>query len=290
MERKTTKLRALLARDELLMCPGAYDALTAKAAVKAGFDVVYMTGDGVTGGLTGLPDIGLTTMTEMIMMATNMAAAVPVPLISDADTGYGNAINVMRTIEAFERAGVSGVHMEDQVHPKRCGHISGKRVIPAEEMVGKIRAAVAARSDPDFLIIARTDSRAVTSFEDAVKRGIAYREAGADVIFPEAMLTPEEFARFAREVGGLLLANMTEFGKSPYLSATELRQMGYKMAIYPCASQRVAIKAVLGYYDFLKANGGALAYADRMQTRDEYYEMIGFPEYIEREKQFVKQS
>jgi methylisocitrate lyase len=290
MQRKTTRLRELLARDEVLMCPGAYDALTAIAAARTGFDVVYMTGDGVTGALTGLPDIGLTTMSEMVMMAANLAAAVPVPLISDADTGYGNAINVMRTIREFERAGVAAIHLEDQVHPKRCGHIAGKRVIPTDEMVGKIRAAVEARSDPDFVIIARTDSRAVTSFEDAVRRGKAYREAGADVIFPEAMLTPDEFATFAKEVGGLLLANVTEFGKSPYLTTAELGRMGYRMAIYPCASQRVAIKAVIGYYEFLKANGGALAYTGHMQTRDQYYEMIGFPEYIDREKRFVKQD
>ena len=287
MMKKTTVLRQLLRRDEILVVPGAYDAASAIAAAKSGFDAVYMTGSGATTSLTGLPDIGLATMTEMVMKATYMAEAIPVPLISDADTGYGNAVNVMRTVREFERAGVAAIHIEDQVAPKRCGHVAGKQVISLEEAVGKIRAAVAAKTDPDFVIIARVDSRAVLGFEDAVRRGRAYRDAGADVIFPEALESREEFATYAKEVDAPLLANMTEYGKSPYLSAAEFQEMGYKIVIFPATSFRVAMKAVLDFYAELRRTGTQVGYLDKMLTRQQQYDLIDYARYSDYERQFV---
>ena len=287
MAKKTTILRQLLARKEILVAPGAYDAASAIAAARTGFEAVYMTGSGATTSLTGLPDIGLATMSEMVMKAGYMAEAVEVPLISDADTGYGNAVNVMRTVRAFERAGVAAIHLEDQVAPKRCGHVAGKQVISLEEGVGKIRAAVEARTDPDFVIIARVDSRAVNGFEDAVRRGKAYLEAGADVIFPEALESAEEFAAYARAVPAPLFANMTEFGKSPLLSAGELERMGYKIVIFPATSFRVALKAVLDFYAELKRTGTQAGYLDKMVSRKYLYEVIDYARFSEYERKFV---
>ena len=285
--RKTTLLRQLLARNQILIAPGAYDVLSSMAAAASGFEAVYMTGSGASTSLTGLPDIGLTTLSEMVTRAGHMAEAVPVPLISDADTGYGNALNVIRTVREFERAGVAGIHLEDQIAPKRCGHVQGKQVVSIEEGVGKIRAAVAARTDPDFVIVVRVDSRAVNGFEDAVVRGRAYREAGADVVFPEALESRDEFANYARKVDGPLFANMTEFGKSPYLSAQELEGMGYRIVIFPVTSMRVALKAMLEFYAELKRMGTQTGYLDRMATRQELYELIDYAKWRAYEKEFV---
>jgi methylisocitrate lyase len=287
MAKGTSILRQLLSKDEILVVPGVYDALTAIAAVKSGFEAVYMTGSGAATALAGVPDIGLVTATEMVMKAGYIADAVPVPVISDADTGYGNAINVMRTVHQFERAGVAAIHLEDQVAPKRCGHVAGKQVIPMEEATAKIRAAVAARNDPEFVIIARVDSRSIYGFDDAVRRGRAYLEAGADVIFPEALESREEFAAYAREVNAPLFANMTEFGRSPYLSAGELQEMGYKMVIFPTTAVRVALKAVLEFYFELRQTGTQTGFLHRMLTRQEYYDLIGYERYNEYERQFL---
>lgn len=287
MEKMTSTLRRLLSRDQILVAPGAYDAASAMAAARSGFDAVYMTGSGATTSLTGFPDVGLATMTEMVMKAGYMAEAIPVPLISDADTGYGNAVNVMRTVREFERAGVAGIHLEDQVAPKRCGHMAGKQVISIEEMVGRIQAAAEARTDPDFLLIARVDSRAVNGFEDAVRRGLACREAGADVVFPEALESREEFQLYAREVNAPLLANMTEYGKTPYISAQEFEDLGYKIVIFPATSLRVALKAVLDFYSELKRTGTQRGYLDRLLSRDQQYELIDYARYTDREKRFA---
>lgn len=287
MTTKSSMLRQLLKRDRILVVPGAYDAISAIAAAKTGFDAVYMTGGGAVNSFLGLPDNGLATMTEMVLRAGHMANAIPTPLISDADTGYGNALNVMRTVREFERAGVAGIHIEDQAAPKRCGHLAGKEVVTREEMAGKIRAAVAARSDADFVIIARVDSRAVLGFDDAVQRGLAYVDAGADVIFPEALQTAEEFAEYAREVQAPLLANMTEFGKSPYLSAQELEGLGYKIVVFPVSAMRVALKAVLRFYEELKHSGTQKGYLDQMLTRQQLYQLIDYPRYDEYERMFA---
>ena len=284
---KSRRLRELLSRDEILVVPGAYDALTARMIEKVGFDAVYMTGGGTVNSLTGLPDNGLITLTEMAMNARYIAEATSVPVISDADTGYGNAVNVMRTVWEFERAGVAGIHIEDQVAPKRCGHLEGKEVVSTEEMVGKIRAARAARNDSDFVIIARVDARAVLSFDEGVRRAQAYLEAGADVIFPEALENEEEFRGYAKAEKGPLLANMTEFGKSPYLSAKQFEEMGYKIVIFPVTALRMALKAVWEYLTILKEKGTQKDLVDRMFTRKELYELIDYDSFNAYERDFV---
>src|SRR5688572_22963884 len=200
---RPARLRTLLATPGPLMAPGAYDALSARLVEQAGFDVVYMTGFGSTASLIGRPDVGLLTGTEMVDNARRIAAAVDLPVIADADTGYGNAINVVRTVQAYEQAGVAGIHLEDQVMPKKCGHMSGKAVIPAEEMVGKIRAAAAARRDPDFVLIARTDAVAVEGVAAAIARARAFAEAGADALFVEAPTSEDDLATIGRELTGL---------------------------------------------------------------------------------------
>jgi len=278
----------LLKRDEILVVPGAYDALTARLVERAGFDAVYMTGAGTANSLTGFPDNGLITLTEVVTNARYIAQVTSIPLICDADTGYGNAVNVMRTVWEFERAGASGIHIEDQVAPKRCGHLEGKDVITVDEMRGKIRAACRARTDPDFLVIARVDARSALGFDEAVVRGRAYFEAGADVIFPEALETEEEFRRYAEEVEAPLLANMTEFGKSPYLSARDLEDMGYKIVIFPVTSLRVAAKAVWDLLKVLKDEGTPKGVLDRMFTRKELYELINYEVFHGYEREFVR--
>jgi methylisocitrate lyase len=281
------RLRWLLARDQILVAPGAFNALNAKLIERAGFEAVYMSGAGTVNALTGLPDIGLLTATEMALNAAYVSNAVQIPVFADADTGYGNAINVMRTVREYERAGLAGLHIEDQVAPKRCGHVAGKECVPVAEMVGKIRAAVAARSDPDFVIIARTDARAPLGFDEAVARGRAYAEAGADVIFPEALETRDEFAAYARAVRAPLLANVTEFGRSPVLSARELEQLGYRIVIFAVSGLRVALRAMQAFYADLKQRGTQAGWLERMMTRAELYELVDYARYTERERAFV---
>jgi methylisocitrate lyase len=285
--RTTTRLRQLLKDPGIVMVPGAHDALTARLIEQAGFSACYMTGAGTVGALLGMPDVGLITMTEMVLNARYITRAVSIPLISDADTGYGNAINVMRTVREYEAAGVAGIHLEDQIFPKKCGHMEGKALIPLEEMASKIRAACEAREDPDFVIIARTDSRAVEGVEAAVRRARAYREAGADVIFPEAPQSREELAYFAREIGGLLLANMTEFGKTPLVPAAELEQMGYRLVIYPVSGLRIAHRAMQELFAQIKRTGSQEACLDRMAHRQELYELVGLPAIHAAERRFV---
>jgi methylisocitrate lyase len=281
------RLRGLLARPQILVVPGAFDALSAKLIERAGFDAVYMTGAGTVNALTGLPDIGLLSVTEMALNAAYLASAVRIPVFADADTGYGNALNVMRTVRSYEQARLAGLHIEDQVSPKRCGHVAGKECVPLDEMVGKIRAAVAARSDPEFVIIARTDSRAPLGFDEAVKRGRAYAEAGADIVFPEALQTKQEFAAYAREVRTPLLANMTEFGKTPYLTVKEFEELGYRIVIFAVSAMRVALKAMEAFYADLKRTGTQTGWLDRMMTRAELYDLIGYARYVEYEREFL---
>jgi 2,3-dimethylmalate lyase len=242
--RTTTRLRALLAGPGIVMVPGAHDAFTARLIEQTGFPACYMTGAGSVAALLGLPDVGLITMTEMVMNARYIARAVSLPVICDADTGYGNAINVMRTVREYEAAGVAGIHLEDQVFPKRCGHMEGKVLVPLEEMAAKIRAACEAREDPDFVIIARTDARAVTSLDDAIERGNLYAEAGADVIFVEAPQSLDEVRRIAREVKAPLLANMVPGGKTPAVKFSELQRLGFRIVIYPAVCMGPAVVAM----------------------------------------------
>ena len=284
--RTTTRLRRLLDGPGIVPVPGAHDALTARLIEQAGFSACYMTGAGTVGALLGLPDVGLITMTEMVLNARYITRSLSIPLISDADTGYGNAINVMRTVREYEAAGVAGIHLEDQIFPKKCGHMENKALVPLEEMVGKIRAACEAREDPDFVIIARTDSRAVEGVEAAVRRARAYREAGADVIFPEAPQSRDELAYFAREIPGPLLANMTEFGKTPLVPAAELEQMGYRLVIYPVSGLRVAHRAMQELFAQIKRTGSQEAFLDRMAHRQELYELVGLPAIHAAERRF----
>lgn len=288
--RRTTRLRELLQGPGIVMTPGAHDAFTAKLIEQAGFSACYMTGAGTVAALLGLPDVGLITLTEMVMNARYIARAVSIPVISDADNGYGNAINVMRTVREYEAAGVAGIHIEDQIFPKKCGHMDGKALVSLDEMVGKIRAAREAREDPDFVIIARTDSRAVEGIESAIRRANAYAEAGADVIFPEAPQSREELARFAREIQAPLLANMTEFGKSPLVPAAELERLGYRIVLYPASALRVAHRAIQELLGQIKQTGSQEACLDRMAHRQEMYELVGLPAVHEAERRFTAKA
>ncbi len=221
--------------------PGVFNALVARMAEQLGFRAVYLSG-GALSAAAGVPDIGLLTLNDFVDQARTIAQATALPLISDADTGFGEALNVERTVRLFEAAGAAGVHLEDQQSPKRCGHLSGKSLVEPEAMAAKVRAATAARRDADFVVIARTDARGVNGFDDAVRRARLYREAGADVIFPEALESADEFARFAQEVPAPLLANMTEFGKSPLLDFDMLAGLGYRLVLYPLTAFRAALR------------------------------------------------
>jgi len=275
-QRASTRFRALLASGTVVM-PGAFNAMSARLVEAAGFSAVYISGAGVTNALTGFPDIALLTLTEMAQQARYITNAVTLPCIADADTGYGDTLNVARAVREFEDAGLAGVHIEDQVSPKRCGHLDGKQVVPAGEMAAKIAAAVKARRDPDFLLIARTDARSVTSLDDALDRAHLYLDAGADAIFPEALATREEFAEFARRVDAPLLANMTEFGKSPLLTVEELSTLGYRIVIFPMTQFRVMMRAAETALRELRETGTQQGFTDGMQTRTELYQLIDYP-------------
>jgi methylisocitrate lyase len=272
---KTRRLRDLIAQGIVAM-PGVPNASMARQVERAGFDAVYISGAGLANCTAGLPDVGLLTLNEVAMLAGFIAQAVKIPAIVDADTGFGGPENVGRTIYELERAGLAGCHLEDQEFPKRCGHLAGKRLVEVAEMTEKIRAAAAAKRDPDFLLIARTDSRALEDFNGAVKRAQAYIEAGADAIFPEALQTKEEFRDFAREVKIPLLANMTEFGKSPSLTVEELGELGYRMVIFPQSAFRVSMKTTGEFFRALREAGTADGWLHRMQTRKELYETLDY--------------
>ncbi|MBP1449668.1 MAG: methylisocitrate lyase [Thermoproteus sp.] len=283
------ELRRELGRPGIVVTPGVYDAISALLVQSMGFKAGYVSGAAVTATL-GLPDLGIITMDEMVKTVSYIASAVDIPLIVDIDTGYGEALNVVRAVREFERAGAAGVQIEDQVLPKKCGHLSGKQVIPAEDMAKKIRAAVEARRNPDFVIVARTDARGVTGFEDAVERAKLYLEVGADVIFPEALESEEEFAEFAKRVKAPLLANMTEFGKSPLIPAKRLEEFGYKFVIFPVTLLRVALGAMREALQTIKEAGTQTPILQRMMTRRELYELIGYYDYEEFDKKIAEEA
>ncbi len=272
---KAARLRGLIAKGAVMM-PGVPNAAMARQVERAGFEAVYISGAGLANATAGVPDIGLLTLTEVARLAGYIANAVKIPAIVDADTGFGGAENVARTIRDLEAAGLAGCHIEDQKFPKRCGHLSGKEIVDLEEMAEKIKAAVSARADRDFFIIARTDARAVEDFQRAVKRAEKYLVAGADAIFPEALQSAEEFRDFAREIKAPLLANMTEFGKSPLLRFDELAGYGYRMVIYPMSAFRVSMKASEEFLRDLKERGVQSDWIDRMQTRQELYDLLEY--------------
>ena len=267
--------------------PGAFNALTARMIERLGFQAVYLSG-GALSAASGVPDIGLITLTEFVDNARLITQATSLPHLCDADTGFGEALNVDRTVHLFEAAGAAGIHLEDQILPKRCGHLSGKSLVDPEVMAAKIRAAVAAKRDPDFVIIARTDARGVTGFDDAVSRANLYLSAGADAIFPEALETVDEFARFAREVKAPLLANMTEFGKSPALDLKTLGDLGYAMVLYPLTAFRTAMKAAWEALSELKQQGTQNNVLPRMLTRAELYDLLDYQGYEERDRRFFQ--
>jgi methylisocitrate lyase len=266
--------------------PGVFSPLVARLAERLGFQAVYLSGAGLSASL-GLPDIGLVTQTEFADEARRVVSATSLPLLCDADTGFGEALNVERTVRLYEAAGTAGLHLEDQQLPKRCGHLSGKVLVEAEVMAARVRAAVAARRDPDFVIMARTDARGVTSFADAVRRARLYGAAGADVLFPEALEGPEEFAAFARELPGVpLLANMTEFGKGPLLDLADLARMGYRLVLYPVTTLRSALGAVRDTLTELRAQGHQRERLGSMLTRAELYDLLGYKDYEERDRAY----
>ena len=286
--RTTTRLRQLLADSNLLVAPGAYDALSARLIAQAGFPAVYMTGFGTAASVLGQPDVGLLTMSEMVARASALASVVgELPLIADADTGYGNPINVQRTIREYERAGVAGLHIEDQVWPKKCGHMEGKQVIPMDEMVQKVRAAVDARQDPDFVIIARTDANAVNGLEDALRRGRAYREAGADVIFIEAPRSREELRAIVQALPDTpLLFNWAESGKTPLLALQEIHALGFKLVIFPVSLLFAATHAMLALLEVLKQGETPAFFSSRMTTFSQFTQHIGLPEIQDLERRY----
>jgi methylisocitrate lyase len=270
-----TRLRELI-RDGCVAMPGVFNASMGRLVERCGFDAVYISGAGLCNATAGVPDIGLLTLTEVAQLAGYIARAVKIPCVVDADTGFGGAENAARTIEEFERAGLAGCHIEDQEFPKRCGHLAGKTLVAIEDMKEKIAAAAAAKRDQDFVLIARTDARAVESFAKAVERAQNYLAAGADAIFPEALQSEQEFRDFANEVNAPLLANMTEFGKSPLLSSGQLAELGYRMVIYPQTAFRVSMFAAGQMLRDLKKSGTQTEWIDRMQTRQELYELLGY--------------
>ena len=272
---KAARLRELIAKSAIIL-PGVPNAAIARQVERAGFDAVYVSGAGMANATAGVPDIGLLTLTEVAQLAGHIARAVKIPAIVDADTGFGGSENVARTIRELETSGLAGCHIEDQQFPKRCGHLSGKSIVDVEEMTGKIKAAVAARRDPDFMIIARTDARSVEDFDRTVERAQRYREAGADAIFPEALQSAEEFRDFASEIDLPLLANMTEFGKSPLLSYRDLAEFGYRMVIFPQSAFRVSMKASEEFLRALKESGTQKEWLDEMQTREELYKLLHY--------------
>ena len=273
--RATTVLRQLIGKGCVAM-PGVPNAAMARQVERAGFAAVYVSGAGMANMTAGLPDIGLLGMEEIVRLAGYVAKAVKIPAIVDADTGFGGAENVARTIHELESAGLAGCHIEDQQFPKRCGHVAGKSIVDVEEMIVRMAAAAAARRDPDFLIIARTDARAVEGFDQAIERAKKYLEAGADAIFPEALQTREEFRVFAKKIDRPLLANMTEFGKSPLLSLAELSDLGYRMVIFPQSAFRVSMKASAEFFRALKKSGTQTKWVDKMQTRPELYDLLDY--------------
>ncbi len=280
------KFRQLLNQPGIIRAPGAYDSWSARLIEMAGFQVVFMTGYGASASLLGQPDVGLLTMGEMAAQARNMAAAIHVPIIADADTGYGGVLNVIRTVKEYENAGIAAIQMEDQVIPKRCGHMEGKQVVPKAEMVSKLKAAIYARKSADFVIIARTDARAVNGFDDALERAQAYAEAGADVIFVEAPQSVEEMKAIAKIIKKPLMANMVEDGKTPFLTGQQLEDMGYKIAHYPDSTIFTVTKALQDMLAVFKQADTTLPCIERMLTFPKFNELVGVTKARNLEKTF----
>lgn len=279
--------KQLLRRDSIVVAPGCFDALAARLVEEAGFEAVYLSGGALARSM-GLPDIGLVTMSEVIERAAQVVAAVKIPVIADADTGYGNALNLVRTVREFERVGVAAIHIEDQITPKRCGHLDGKEVTSLAEMEKKIEAALASRTDPDFGIIARTDARAVHGLEDAIRRGRAFAGLGVDAVFIEAPQSQAELEEIARSLPEVpLMVNMFKGGKTPLLPVSTLQQMGYRIAIFPSETQRAAIHAMRRALQLLKRDGSTEAMDSELTTFKERDRIVGLDDWQELERRFL---
>lgn len=281
------RLRARLAEDEILVLPGTPDAMTARIIEESGFDAVYVTGAGFANASFGSPDVGLVTLSEVVTHVGRIADAVDIPVVVDADTGYGGVLNVHRAVRQLERAGAAAIQLEDQITPKRCGHFDGKSVVPTAEMLQKLAATTDARTDPDLVIIARTDARQTGGFDDAVERARAYRDAGADLIFVEAPQSIDELRRLPGLIDAPLIANMVEGGKTPLLDAHELQDLGYRAVLFANTALRVAAKAVGAAMRDLRATGGTKSLLDDMVTWDERQRLIRLPEMQDLEAKFL---
>jgi len=280
-------LKQLLKRSKLLVAPGCFDGLSARLVQEAGFEAAYLSGGAVARSM-GIPDIGLVTMSESIERAVQVVSAINIPIIADADTGYGNAVNLVRSVREFERAGVAAIHIEDQITPKRCGHLDGKEVISLAEMELKLKAALAARSDPDFCIIARTDARGVNGFDDAVTRANAFAQLGVDAIFLEAPQSEEELAEIPRRVPNIpLLVNVFKGGKTPMLPMERLEKMGYRIAIYPSETQRAAIHAMRTALSTLKREGTTESIDANLTTFKDRDKVVGLDDWNKIEREFM---
>ena len=286
----TTRFRQILSEPGIIVAPGAYDCLTAKIIEQAGFPAVYMTGAGTSVARLGYPDLGLATMSEMVASATALVSAVDIPVIADADTGYGSILNVQRTIQEYQHAGVAAVHIEDQEAPKRCGHLDNKRVVPAQEMVRKIHAATQARTDDDFTLIVRTDALAVTGWDDTMRRCEAYIKAGADVLFVEALRSAEEAERITRTFDLPFLYNFVEMGKSPLISVSELERLGFKLVIFPVSALLTVSKTVGNLMRQLREEGTTAQQIGEMVSLMECFEMAGFSNMLAQDNQFAEDS
>lgn len=273
----TARLRQLMARPGAIMAPGVADAMNARIVAKHDFEAIYMTGAGTTAVRLGMPDVGLLTMTEMADNAGRIAEASGLPLIADGDNGYGGVLNVRRTVQAYERAGVAAIHIEDQVMPKRCGHLSGKTLVPRDEMESKIKAAVDARVDPDFVVIARTDAIAVEGFDAALERAVRYREAGADMLFVEAP-GMEQLPLMQPRLAAPLLYNMASSGKTPFLGRDEIERLGFKLIIYPNWIMLAAIRAANHVLTTLKETGSIASLTGEVANFREFFDLMGMPE------------
>jgi methylisocitrate lyase len=279
-------LRQLVA-DATIQVPGAPSALFARLVERCGYEAIYLSGAAFSAGILGLPDIGLFTLTELAQQTTYITRACALPLIVDADTGFGEALQVERTIVELEAAGAAAIQLEDQQSPKRCGHLAGKSLIDPDVMCAKLRAAAAARADQDLVIIARTDARGVTNIDDAMDRAKRYLAAGADWIFPEALQSKDEFEQFAQAIDAPLVANMTEFGKSPLLTLEELAELGYSVVLYPVTLLRIAMKAGEAALNLLAVEGTQADLLDLMQTRDELYDLIDYKAFDDRDRSYA---
>ena len=272
---KAQLIRQTLAQHGQLVMPGVYDALSAKIASRAGFEVIFITGYSLSATLLGEPDFGLLTQTEVVSAAQRICSVVDIPVIVDADTGYGNVINVMRTVQELIRAGAAGMFLEDQIWPKRCGHMKGKQVIPLDDYVKKIMAAVEAKGDNDFYIVARTDSRQALGLREAIKRGQAFKSAGADAVFIEAPESKQEMKEISQNISGPLVANMLERGITPLMGPQELRELGFDLVVWPLTPLYSVAKSLTDVYATLRRDGSTLAIMDQLMPFDEFNDIVG---------------